>query len=296
MNMLIDVKKPKASRVTLLETDTEDTFHQLLRDYWSFHYNDSLIDAVKLLLGTDLHWEEVTQHIIPPIGEVISPLGYALAHDDIEIRAAALEVLDATVSIPNGTAQIGEECASFEIDGFQIGVYPVTNAQYLRFLQETGHEPPKDWTEYPQLSYDIYGLKGDHPIIWVSCEDAEEYANYVVGRLPSFVEWQYTSRGHDDRLFPWGYEIDKPRCNTTELGAEGTTPVGMFKDGVSPFGCYDMLGNVWEWTDTSYDEKDAFRVACGGAWYYSHDYSTCISFDFFSKNYSEFIIGFRIAK
>ena len=70
--------------------------------------------------------------------------------------------------------------------------------------------------------------------------------------------------------FRGGNEIDKPRCNTVELGAGGTTPVGAFPDGVSPFGCYDMLGNVWEWTSTWYDENNPhFRVVRGGAWYYN---------------------------
>jgi hypothetical protein len=294
--MLLNVTKPKASRIALIESDSPDAFQQLLRDYWTWHYNDSLCDAVKLLISTELGWEQVPQLTTPPIGEVISPLGYALAHTDKEVRDAALQALDATISIPAGTALIGEECTALEIDEFEIGVYPATNAQYLRFIQETGYNPPKDWLENPQLSYEIYSLKGDHPIVWVSCEDAEAYANYVNGRLPTFAEWQYAARGNDDRLFPWGYEIDKPRCNTAELGAEGTTPVGAFKDGKSPFGCYDMLGNVWEWTDTPYDDKEAFRVACGGAWYYNHDYSTCTSFDFFSTNYAEFVIGFRIAR
>ena len=67
-----------------------------------------------------------------------------------------------------------------------------------------------------------------------------------------------------ERIFPWGDEIDKPRCNTVELGAGGTTPVGAFPDGISPFGCYDMLGNVWEWTSTWYDEDNPhFRVVTG---------------------------------
>lgn len=292
--MLLDVTKPKASRLSLIENNTDDAFQLLLQDYWTSHYNDSLYDATKLLISTDLGWERVPQLTTPPVGEIISPLGYALAHERMDVREAALQVLDATVCIPTGTALIGEECTPLEIDQFELGVYPVTNAQYHRFVQNTGHPTPKDWNEIKQNSYEVYGLKGDHPVVWISCDDAETYAKHVGGRLPTFTEWQYAVRGKDDRLFPWGNEIDKPRCNTVELGAEGTTPVGAFKEGISPFGCYDMLGNVWEWTDTPYDDEQTFHVACGGAWYYNHDYSTCISFDFFSRNYAEFVIGFRI--
>lgn len=293
--MLLDVKKPKESRTSLIEINTPEAFQQLLTDYWTWHYNDALDDAIKLLFSLDLGWENAPQLTTPPIGEIISPLGQALSHVEKGVRDAALQILDVKVPIPAGTALIGEECESLEIDTFQIGVYPVTNAQYFRFIQETGYPPPKDWTESQTISYNIYGQKGDHPIVWVSCEDAEEYVKYIGGRLPSFPEWQYAARGNDDRLFPWGYEIDKPRCNTVELGANDTTPVGAFKDGISPFGSYDMVGNVWEWTNTPYDENELFRVACGGAWYYSHDYSTCISYDFFSKNYAEFVLGFRTA-
>ena len=293
--MLLDVKKPKESRISLIKSDTADAFQQLLNEYWTWHYDDSLDDIIKLLLSLNLGWENAPQLTTPPIGEIVSPLGYALSHTDKEVRDAALQILDDRVSVSAGTALIGEECESLGVDAFQIGVYPVTNAQYFRFIADTGYSPPKDWKESQTLTYEIYGQKGDHPVVWVSCEDAEQYAKYVGGRLPSFTEWQYAARGNDDRLFPWGYEIDRPRCNTIELGANGTTPVGAFTNGSSPFGCYDMVGNVWEWTDTPYDVKQDFRVACGGAWYYSHDYSTCISYDFFSNNYAEFVIGFRIA-
>ncbi len=294
--MLLDVSKPKESRIALLKSENTEAFQQLLQKYWHWYYNDSLQDAVRLLLSTDLGWENVPKNISSPVGDINSPLGHALAHKDNDIRDAALHILDATLCIPAGTALIGEECVPIDVEQFEIGVYPVTNAQYLRFILDTDYEPPKDWQENSELNYEIYSDKGDHPVVWVSCEDADAYADYIGGRLPTFEEWQYASRGTDDRLFPWGNEIDIPRCNTAELGAEGTTPVGMFKDGVSPFGCYDMLGNVWEWTKTPYDEKGDFHVACGGAWYYNHDYSTCISFDFFSRDYAEFVIGFRITR
>jgi formylglycine-generating enzyme required for sulfatase activity len=162
--------------------------------------------------------------------------------------------------------------------------------------------------------------------------DAEAYATWADCRLPTFEEWQRAVRADDERPFPWGNEIDKPRCNTAELGVGGTTPigtfpegvslfgcyttpVGTFPEGVSPFGCYDMLGNVWEWTSTWYDDDDdmlgnvwewtstwyddddpQFRVVRGGAWYYNHEHSTSTSYDFFSKEYTEFVIGFRVAR
>ncbi len=282
----------RKARVTLTQSDDPEALQQLLKQYWTWHFEESLAEAARLLLATNLGWEQMCPLTTPPIGEVISPLGHALDYADQSIRDAAFQVLDNMVDIPSGKVLIGEELTPLWVERFQMARYPVTNAQYQRFIQATGHQQPQSWEDgaYPQK-------KGDHPVVEVSCEDAEAYAGWVGSRLPAFEEWERTVRGDDERLFPWGDEIDKPRCNTVELGAGGTTPVGAFPDGISPFGCYDMLGNVWEWTSTWYDEDDPrFRVVRGGAWYYNHDYSTCTSYDFFSKEYTEFVIGFRIAR
>ena len=282
----------RKARVALAQSDDPEALQQLLNQYWIWHFEESLTEAARLLLATNLGWEQMRPLTTPPIGEVISPLGHALNHADQSVRDAAFQVLDNMVDIPAGEVLIGEELTPLWVEGFQMARYPVTNAQYQRFSQATGHRQPQAWEDgaYPEK-------KGDHPVVEVSCEDAEAYAGWADCRLPAFEEWERAVRGNDERLFPWGYEIDKPRCNTVELGAGGTTPVGAFPDGVSPFGCYDMLGNVWEWTSTWYDEEDPhFRVVRGGAWYYNHDYSTCTSYDFFSKEYTEFVVGFRIAR
>ena len=282
----------RKARIALAQSDDPEALQQLLKQYWTWHFEESLTDAARLLLATNLGWEQMRPLITPPIGEVISPLGHALNHADQSIRDAAFQVLDNMVDVPAGEVLIGEELTPLWVEGFQIARYPVTNAQYQRFIQETGHRQPQSWEDgaYPEK-------KGDHPVVEVSCEDAEAYAAWTGSRLPAFEEWERTARGDHGDIFPWGNEIDKPRCNTVELGAGGTTPVGAFPDGGSPFGCYDMLGNVWEWTSTWYDENNPhFRVVRGGAWYYNHDYSTCTSYDFFSKEYTEFVIGFRIAR
>ncbi len=282
----------RENRVNLAQCSDPSSLRQLLDQYWTWHYDDSLAEIARLLLKADLNWERTPRAYTPPVESLLSPLGYALDHEDMGIREGALRLLDSTVEVPSGEVLIGEELEPVQVDEFQIGRYPVTNAQYQRFIQGTGHRAPKGW----EANAHAEG-RGDHPVAWVDTNDAETYASWAGGRLPRFEEWQRAVRGDDDRLFPWGYEVDKPRCNTAELRAGDTTPVGAFPDGISPFGCYDMLGNVWEWTSTPFDDDDPnFRVVCGGAWYYNHDHSTCISFDFFSKDYTEFVVGFRIAK
>ena len=282
----------KQTRLSFAESDDPAVLEHLITRYWRWHLDASLSDAVRTLLTADLGWEKSQDLMTPPVGEVISPLGHALDSTDGRIREAAFQVLDAMVEVPAGSVLIGDELTPLQVSAFQISRYPVTNAQYQRFVRETGHHPPQSWEgdSYPEK-------KGDHPAVWVNFEDAEAYAEWTGCRLPTFEEWTRAARGDDGRRFPWGNEIDKPRCNTAELGARGTTPVCAFPDGVSPVGCYDMMGNVWEWTDTWYDEEERnFRVVCGGAWYYNHDASTCASFDYFSVDYTELIIGFRVAR
>jgi len=92
-----------------------------------------------------------------------------------------------------------------------------------------------------------------------------EYAKFVAAtghRLPK----HWLARGSDGREYPWGGEFSPDRCNCRMTGLGGTSPLGSFPDGLSPFGCHDMAGNVWEWTDSWDDESEERRVLRGGSW------------------------------
>ena len=172
---------------------------------------------------------------------------------------------------------------SVHVDGFEICRYPLTNFQYRAFLAANpGHEAPEDWTDgtYP-------AGKACHPVVHISWEDAQAYAQWIsqatgrTYRLPTEAEWEKAARGSDGCRYPWGDDFDKDRCNTREGGIEGTTPVGSYPGGASPYGVMDMAGNVWEWCADWYDEdyyKSApernpegpetgeYRVLRGGCW------------------------------
>jgi serine/threonine-protein kinase len=136
-----------------------------------------------------------------------------------------------------------------DLDGYWMAKYPVTNAQFQAFAAETGHPAQAGKRG-----------KGDHPVVYVSWQDAVafcEWATEVSGvevRLPSEAEWEKAARGVKGRIYPWGDEAPTPNlCNfDSEIGR--ITRVGKYSpQGDSVYGCADMAGNVWEWVGDWYD-------------------------------------------
>ncbi|TPW18659.1 MAG: serine/threonine protein kinase, partial [Halothiobacillaceae bacterium] len=164
------------------------------------------------------------------------------------------------------------------LPAFYIDKYEVTNLQYKKYIDEVGRRAPDHFVEgsYPPG-------KVDHPVTYVSWSDAKRYCEWAGKRLPSDVEWEKAARGTDGRTFPWGNEFIMEGGNTPvrweTLQLEGdTTPVGAFEKGVSPYGLYDVSGNVWEWTDSWYmaypgnqriteNYGQKYRTLKGGSWW-----------------------------
>ena len=175
-----------------------------------------------------------------------------------------------------------------DLTEYLIGKYPVTNDQYQAFVRSAGYEPPRGWDQgEPPLD------EGDHPVIYVGWRDAQAYCRWLSEetgkdyRLPTEAEWEKAARGDDARRYPWGDEFEKEKCNTSESGIGGTTPVGQYSpEGDLPYGCADMAGNVWEWTrsmdkEYPYDpadgredsEAEGDRVLRGGSWFAGQDFA-----------------------
>jgi formylglycine-generating enzyme required for sulfatase activity len=152
-----------------------------------------------------------------------------------------------------------------EFKRFAIDAAPVTNAEFAEFLNATKWKPnrPENFLKHWAAGRPPAGQE-DHPVVYVDLDDARACAGWKGKRLPTEEEWQYAAQGADGRVYPWGNEMQPGRCNDGTSG--GTMPVRAFSLGRSPFGCYDLCGNVWHWTESERtDGRTRFCIIRGGA-------------------------------
>ncbi len=137
------------------------------------------------------------------------------------------------------------------VDAFLLDKYEVTVKQYATFIRAKGIDAPSDWKTMNQPT------NHKRPVVNVEWTDAAEYCKWIGKRLPTEAEWEKAARGTDDRLYPWG--SDSPTSLQANFGKTkwnnhgALAPVGTLENGKSPYGVYDMAGNVWEWVSDWYD-------------------------------------------
>ena len=239
------------------------------------------------------------------------------------------------VLIPKGKFLYGDDKIEKVIDNdYEIDVFPVTNKQYKEFIDERKDYPvpyreedwaePYNWNKEKRTYFD--GL-GDHPVVLVSYEDAVAFCEWRSAkegagfRLPTEEEWEKAARGEDGRNYPWGNEFDFNKLNCADYhvqkvlkdydawvkefrevffkenkGKALTSEVGRFADGANPYGCLDMAGNVWEWTDSWYDKDKTLRVLRGGSWHDEGFKCRCALRFGFNANDRYSDLGFRCAR
>jgi iron(II)-dependent oxidoreductase len=256
-----------------------------------------LMSKMKQLTATPLshyshQWEPVPQQIVPipptkkaataPAGMIKIPAGdFLFKVQGIEIEGfndVGVDVQYAWEDSPRRYHQHPMQMPSFFID-----TYPVTNADFKKFLDATHYHPKddldflRDWKDgnYP----DGWDKK---PVTWVSQEDARAYASWAGKRLPHEWEWQYAAQGTDGRLYPWGDKWDDAAVPAPEKSRTMRSPdeVGGHPKGAGPFGAMDMVGNIWQWTEEFQDEHTRGGILRGGSsyqpqgsiWYFPQSY------------------------
>jgi formylglycine-generating enzyme required for sulfatase activity len=177
------------------------------------------------------------------------------------------------VRIPAGMFVMGEgtDAHQVELSAYEIAKYPVTVAEFGKYVKGGGREPDQ-WEN--QILYP------NRPVVYVSWHDAAGYCAWAGVRLPTEAEWERAARGAEGRLYPWGNQKpDATRANYSEAKIGATTPVGIFPRGATPDGIQDLAGNVWEWVADWYAEypkekqwdpkgpaTGEVRVMRGGSW------------------------------
>lgn len=206
--------------------------------------------------------------------------------------AVGLPGSEGMVEIPSDTYEVGSTQedryhnppTNVSLDSFWIDQYQTTNAQYQQYLGETGGQPAE-----------ISG-EADQPVRGVTWDQALAYCNWARKRLPTEAEWEAAGRGPgaSPRLYPWGND-PTDGGKTFNLPDQDTYAVGTQAFNESPFGVFDMVGNVWEWTGEPYASvEDGYKILRGGRFGLPQDLAYRLAVTSNDTRYVRFA-GFRCA-
>lgn len=183
-------------------------------------------------------------------------VGYAVEEAEALLTKGQWQELESTVLIPAGAFTMGTDLKNADeashpqhkvnLPAYRIDKYLVTNAQYAKFVAATGHRPPSDWKNGKiQQGMLLF------PVTLVNWYDAKAYATWAGKRLPTEAEWEKAARGTDGRRWPWGDSMEPARLNTY-YNVGSASEVTRFAQGASPYGVFDMAGNVDEWVEDDF--------------------------------------------
>ncbi|MYG08294.1 formylglycine-generating enzyme family protein [Candidatus Poribacteria bacterium] len=200
------------------------------------------------------------------------------------------------------------------LDAYFIDKHEVSNADYTKFVEATGHRNSIFW-DNPKFNHP------DQPVVGVTWGDAAAYAEWVGKRLPTEAEWEKAARGTDGRIWPWGNEFDPTKCNFDDEqkfdghldGFAMAAPVDSFEQGKSPYGALNMVGNVAEWVSDWFDAEYyavspaenpkgppvsgmGIKSWRGASWFAGSEQMRCAFREYDDIVASGQILGFRCAK
>lgn len=246
------------------------------------------------------------------------------------------------VDLPAGVLTMGDNRLldaspqhQVHVQSLRLGKFPVTNAEFAEFIAAGGYGDARFWTAMgwkwlnarlgaeraPGFWRDPRFNAPRQPVVGVSWYEAVAFCNWLTEReyrLPTEAEWEYAARGAASaRNFPWGDRYERGRANTAEMGLGATAPVDAFPEGASPFGVWDLSGNVFEWTSSKWgvnwqelsfaypyraddgreeSEGSGARVMRGGSWFSSYTEALCAYRSRYLVGSRGSNIGFRVVQ
>jgi iron(II)-dependent oxidoreductase len=242
------------------------------------------------------------------------------------------------IEIPGGEFYMGSDAAEAldnersrhlcYLEAYSIDRYPVTCRQYRDFMESGGYQNPDwwsadgwKWLQSAKVDRPLYWSENpafnNHPVCGVSWYEAEAYCNFTGKRLPSEAEWEkaasWDATNQTYRIYPWGEEQPNGSLCNHGNNIANTSPVDAFPKGASAAGCWDMLGNVWEWTASTFDAYPGFesypyrgysqvyfdgehRVLKGGSWATFPQALRSSFRNWYYPGVRQIIAGFRCAK
>ena len=179
----------------------------------------------------------------------------------VQAQTKSVPQIEGMVFVPGGTFPFGKDKRPTLLSPYYIDIYPVSNLEYKKFLEETKYRRPELWGRAPELAAD------ELPVTGVSWIDALQFCKWAKKSLPTEEQWEKAARGVAGLTYPWGEEAPTPdRCNYSVEGVEprlhNPRKYEKFK---SPFGIVAASGTVWEWTNTSYADEDGAQIIKGGS-------------------------------
>jgi len=244
----------------------------------------SLMSTMKSVTATPLstyshEWKVLPQQIVPiqatkaattiPVGMIKIPeADFTFRVSGIEIEGFNDDGVDVQYSWEDSPRRFHEH--TIHVNSFYIDKFPVTNAEFKKFLDATRYHPKDDLNFLRDWKDGIYPSGWENkPVTWVSQEDARAYAAWAGKRLPHEWEWQYAAQGPDSRPYPWGNEWQPAAVPVPDRSRNmrGPDVVDAHSEGASPFGVMDLVGNVWQWTEEFVDEHTRAAIVRGGSYY-----------------------------
>ncbi|MEG4997941.1 ergothioneine biosynthesis protein EgtB [Microcoleus sp. B4-D4] len=251
---------------------------------------------------------------------------------------APCPIPNSEIEIPGGEFYMGSDAAEAldnersrhlcYLEAYAIDRYPVTCGQYRDFMASGGYQNRDwwsaegwEWLKVHLVDRPLYWSENpafnNHPVCGVSWYEAEAYCHFTGKRLPSEAEWEkaasWDAANQTNRTYPWGeVQPNTSLCNHGNNLAN-TSPVDAFPKGASATGCCDMLGNVWEWTASTFDAYPGFesypykgysqvyfdgehRVLKGGSWATFPQAMRSSFRNWYYPGVRQIIAGFRCAK